>query len=233
MRVTGSGAFDVVLEYDGAPNGLAESEGQVVIADGDNGLIWAERRDGALVPRRALGAWHDGPFLGVNDLVIDDDGSVFFTDQGMTGLHDASGRLLHLAADGTRTTLLTSIPSPNGLALAPTGGEVLVAVTRDNAIWRVPYDDQLQPYRVGRYVQLSGGTGPDGIALGDGGELFIAHLGLGVVWMIDDRGRVRGGFEAPDGRSTTNVAYSPADRVIYVTEADTGTVLVGDTAAAH
>jgi len=230
LRVDPSGRFEVVLEYDGAPNGLASSDGgrTVVIADWMRGLIWAQRAGDGLFVTRSLESWQDAPFLGLNDLVIGDDGSVFVTDQGMTGLHDPSGRVLHLTGDGVETVLLAGIPSPNGLALRSGGGELLLAVTRDNAIWSVPFGEEAIAFRVGRWVQLSGGTGPDGIALGDRGELYVAHLGLGTVWVIDELGRVAGCFEAPSGLRTTNVAFSAAERLIYVTEADTGTVLIGD-----
>jgi gluconolactonase len=230
IRIYPSGSCDVVLEYEGAPNGLAlTDEGKtLVIADSVNGLIWAEVVGSALIRRRDLRHWQGSAFLGLNDLIVSASGAIFFTDQGMTGLQDPSGRVLHLASDGTETVLLAGIPSPNGLALAAGEKELFVAVTRDNAIWRVPFDERLRPYRVGRFVQLSGGTGPDGIAFGADGWLFVAHLGLGVVWAIDARGRVVGAFEAPRGLSTTNVAHDLAGGVIYVTEADTGSVLVGD-----
>lgn len=230
LRVDASGRFSVALEYDGAPNGLASPDGgkTVVIADWMRGLIWAERSGDGLSVTESLDSWQGAPFLGLNDLVIDDDGSVFVTDQGLTGLHDPSGRVLHLSGGRDQTVLLGGIPSPNGLALRPGGGELLLAVTRDNAIWRVPYGAAATAFRVGRWVQLSAGIGPDGIALGDRGELYVAHLGLGVVWVIDELGRISGGFEAPSGLRTTNVAFSAEERVIYVTEADTGTVLVGD-----
>jgi gluconolactonase len=219
-----------MLDYDGAPNGLASSDDgrTVIIADGTRGLIWAEQSGGGLSPTRSLESWQGDPFLGLNDLIVVDDGSILLTDQGMSGLQDPSGRVLHLAPDGEETVLLGDIPSPNGLALRPGSNELLLAVTRDNAIWRVPYDESLKAFRVGRWVQLSGGIGPDGVALGDRGELYVAHLGLGVVWVIDERGRIVSNFESPEGVRVTNVAYSPDESIIYVTEADTGSVLIGN-----
>jgi gluconolactonase len=230
LQIDSAGRFDVMLEYDGAPNGLASTDSgtTVIIADGTRGLIWAEQSDGSLSPTRSLESWQGHPFLGLNDLIVAEDGSILMTDQGMSGLHDPSGRVLHLAPNGEETTLLGGIPSPNGLALRPGLNELLLAVTRDNGIWRVPFDESFKAFRVGRWIQLSGGIGPDGMALGDRGELYVAHLGLGVVWAIDEMGRIVGRFESPGGARVTNVAFSAEERIIYVTEADTGSVLIGN-----
>ncbi len=226
------GQFEVVLEYDGAPNGLAASDDSVVIADARHGLVWTAKDDGgvdgALVVDRSLTEWMGEPFRGLNDLIVWADGSIVATDQGASGLHDPSGRIVHLHPSGTEKVLLDRLPSPNGLALVPGKLELLVALTRDNSIWRVPFTDDLQPFRVGRLVQLSGGIGPDGIAMTPDGWLFVAHLGLGVVWLFDPLGRMVAAFEAPDGVSTSNVVHDPRADVIYVTEADTGSVLIAD-----
>lgn len=228
-----TGQFDLILDYDGAPNGLAATgDSGVVIADAHHGLVWTLASDGSLerglVLERRQSEWLGESFHGLNDLIVWEDGSIVATDQGSSGLHEPYGRIVHLHPDGTEVTLLDRLPSPNGLALVPGKAEVLVALTRDNSIWRVPFTEDLRPFRVGRFVQLSGGVGPDGIAMTPDGWLFVAHLGLGVVWMIDPEGRTVGAFEAPEGMSTSNVVHDANSDVIYVTEADTGSVLVAD-----
>jgi gluconolactonase len=45
-------------------------------------------------------------------------GDLAFTDQGESGLHDPTGRLWLLRADGTLLLLLDSVPSPNGIVPA-------------------------------------------------------------------------------------------------------------------
>lgn len=221
------GDVDVVLDYDGAPNGLAIApDGSVVIADGTNGLIFSDHGSHGLTERHRVESLRGSPFLGLNDLVYDSAGTLFVTDQGMTGLHDPSGRVLRLSADGSLTEFLGGVPSPNGIAMGRSQNELLLAVTRDNSIWRVPFDDGSRPFRVGRFVQLSGGIGPDGIALAETGFLFVAHLGLGIVHVFDDLGREAGTYETPSGLNPTNVAL--AENRIYVTEADTAEVMVGD-----
>src|SRR5258708_3414210 len=91
---------------------------------------------------------------------------------------------------------------------------IYLAVTRGNCIWRVPLSPDGGVAKVGIYIQLSGGWGgPDGLALDSQGRLFIAHVGMGAVWVGDALGepvyRIRAGAE-PD---TTNMAFGGAGKV--------------------
>ncbi|WP_162605928.1 SMP-30/gluconolactonase/LRE family protein [Jiangella aurantiaca] len=232
LRMTADGEFSVLLEYDGAPNGLAWlNDDTLAVADFRRGLVVVEEVRSAAPRLRVLLDGDDGrAFRGLNDLVVGSDGSIYVTDQGDTGLHDPSGKLYRFHPDGRLETVLDAIPSPNGLALDEARGAIYLAVTRDNAIWRVPYGPA-GPRKVGRFVQLSGGIGPDGIALADDGTLLVAHLGMGVVWVYDERGIPRVALEAPGGRATTNVCIDRTGQV-YVTESDTSSILTVDLAVA-
>lgn len=231
LHISTTSEVTVVTEYDGEPNGLARyGNDGLIVADYRRGIVVVDglhsgtARLRFLMPRRGVES-----FRGLNDLVVASDGTVYLTDQGETGLHDPSGRLYRMCPDGRLETVLDNIPSPNGLVLDEANDTIYLAVTRDNAVWRVP----LGPHgarKVGRFVQLSGGIGPDGLAQGPDGTLLVAHLGMGVVWVFDDRGVPLLALEAPSGRATTNVAVDDNGRV-YVTESDTSTVLTADLAS--
>jgi gluconolactonase len=224
FRVTEGDSFELVYEYDGEPNGLAIGPaGEILIADHQLGLL-------ALAPgsdvHRALFPG-DGPLRlkGLNDLAVTRSGKVYVTDQGQTGLHDPSGRLLRWEAgsDGP-VVLLDNVPSPNGVAVDAPEATVFLAVTRDNSIWRVPLRED-GPTKVGRYIQLSGGIGPDGIALAPDGRLAVAHLGLGVVWIFDALGLPAMAVVSPVGRLMTNLTFDRTGDMVYITEAESGSVL--------
>jgi sugar lactone lactonase YvrE len=104
-------------------------------------------------------------FKGLNDLVFARNGDLYFTDQGLTGLHDPTGRLYCLRADGRLERLLDNIPSPNGLVLSLDESTIYLNVTRDNAVWRVPLLPDGSAFKVGAFIRLSGGGGPDGLAV--------------------------------------------------------------------
>lgn len=115
-------------------------------------------------------------FKGVNDLVFARNGDIYFTDQGQTGLHDPSGRFYRLRTDGRLECLLDRIPSPNGLVLNNAETALLLAVTRANAIWRVPLLPDGSIIKVGTFIQMSGGSGPDGLAIDEEDNLAVCHV---------------------------------------------------------
>lgn len=231
LHVTADGEFSVVIEYDGEPNGLAWlDDDRLAVADFRRGLLQVEGlTTGRPRVRTLLERADDAPFLGLNDLVVARDGAIWFTDQGQTGLHDPAGRLYRWQQGGTVDVVLDRIPSPNSLVLDEASSTAYIAVTRDNAIWRIPYGRQ-GVRKVGKYIQLSGGVGPDGLSWGPSGTLLVTQLGMGVVWVYDARGVPVLALQAPEGLATTNICADPNGR-LYVTESESSSVLTIDLAA--
>ena len=164
-------------------------------------------------------------FKGCNDLFFASNGDLYFTDQGQTGLHDPSGRLFRLRPSGQLDIVLAGIPSPNGLVMNLDETAVYLAATRDNAIWRVPLMVDGTATKVGVYIQMSGGGGPDGIALDEQGGLAVCHVGFGAVWIFSPRGEPLYRIDAPQGLYTTNCAYGGEDgRTLYMLESRSGCV---------
>jgi gluconolactonase len=226
LSVSPEGVWCVVTEYDGWPNGLKiHRDGRIFIADHRRGIMQLDPASGAVTP--ILEYFRREGFKGVNDLVFASNGDLYFTDQGQTGLQDATGRVLCLRADGTVDCLLGNIPSPNGIVLTADEKVLLVAVTRANQIWRLPLHSDRTTTKVMAFISLSGGlTGPDGLALDEEGGLAIAHCGLGTVWLFSRLGEPVYRIKSCEGLSTTNVAYGGPDRkFLYITESDSGTIL--------
>jgi gluconolactonase len=165
----------------------------------------------------------------VNDLVFASNGDLYFTDQGLTGWHDPTGRVFRVRADGRVDCLLDNVPSPNGLVLDPSETVLYVAVTRANAVWRVPLMADGSVAKVGTFIQLSGGGGPDGIAIDEEGNLAVAHIIVGAVWLFSSRGEPLYRIQSSEGHHTTNMAYGgPNRRKLFITESETGSILVAD-----
>jgi gluconolactonase len=164
FKISPRGEFTLVATYDGEPNGLKiHRDGRIFIADHKQGLMLLDP------DTRKVEVFSDRPhrerFKGLNDLHFARNGDLYFTDQGETGLHDPTGRLWRLRHNGRLDLLLNNVPSPNGLILTPDESILYLAVTRGNAVWRVPLNPDGSVGRVGIFIQLSGGTGPDGKSL--------------------------------------------------------------------
>jgi gluconolactonase len=226
FKVTRDGVFHLIAEYDGWPNGLKfHRDGRIFIADYKNGIMLLDPVNGKVTPY--LRRTQAGEFKGVNDLFFASNGDLYFTDQGLTGLHDPTGRLFRMTPAGAVTCLLDNIPSPNGLVMNLEESQVYVAVTRGNCVWRVPFVRDGGIAKVGLYLQLSGGGGgPDGLALDENGGLIVAHVGMGSVWTFNAMGEPAYRIRSCMGTHTTNVAFGWPDRnTLYITESASGTIL--------
>lgn len=225
FRIGPKGEWELVVQYEGEPNGMKfASEGEIIVADYRNGLMALDVKRGTV--RGFLERRNTERFKGVNDLVFDSRGNLYFTDQGQTGLHDPTGRVYRLGANGRLELLLGNVPSPNGLALSPDQKVLYVAVTRGNCVWRVPLMEDGSTAKVGQFFTSHGPSGPDGLAVDEAGRLLIANPGLGVAWVLDALAQPVEVLRSCAGSSVTNLAFGGADRrTVYLTESMTGSIL--------
>jgi gluconolactonase len=225
FRIDASGGWDLVSEYGGEPNGMKFlSDRELLITDYRNGLTVldiATGRTGPFLDRR-----NSERFKGVNDLVFDSRGNLYFTDQGQTGMHDPTGRVYRLAPDGKLDALITNAPSPNGVVLSPDEASLFVALTRGNCVWRAPLFPDGSTGKVGQFFTSYGPSGPDGLAMDITGRLIVANPGLGWAWVLNHRAEPVEILRSVAGASLTNVAFGGEERrTAYFTESVTGTVL--------
>lgn len=225
FRITPSGEWILVAEYDGEPNGMKfMNANTLLITDYKNGLVQLDITTGKITPY--LERRNSERFKGVNDLVFDAEGNLYFTDQGQSGLHDPSGRLYRLKPNGELDTLLTNVPSPNGVALSADGNVLYLGVTRGNCVWRVPLLADGSVSKVSQFFTSYGPTGPDGLAVDETGNLVVANPGLGYVWLLNDRAEPIRVWRSNQGASTTNIAFGgEGRRTLYCTESTSGSIL--------
>ena len=225
FRIDPAGAWTLVAEYDGEPNGMKFLDTHtLLVTDYKNGLMRVDARTGAVTPH--LQRRNTERFKGVNDLVLDVQGNIYFTDQGQTGLHDPTGRLYRLRPDGQLDLLLGNVPSPNGVALSPDGRLLYLAVTRGNCVWRVPLLADGSVAKVSQFFTSYGPSGPDGLAVDAKGRVIVANPGLGYVWLLNARAEPVVVLRGPAGASTTNLAFGGKDRsTLYVTDSTHGNIL--------
>ena len=221
FKVSPQREWSLVAEYDGEPNGLKiRKDGQVFIADFKHGIMHLDPATGTVTPH--CDRIRLERFKGCNDLCFGRNGDLFFTDQGLTGLQDPTGRVFRLSPDGRLECLIDTVPSPNGLVPDLDEGNLFVAVTRANQIWRLPLPVGGGTFKVGVFVQLSGGlAGPDGLALDCKGNLLVAHAGMGCVWMFSALGEPLYRIRSTGGLHITNIAFGgPENRHLYITESN-------------
>ena len=226
FRIDPKGEWDLAAQYDGWPNGLKiHRDGRIFIADYRRGLLVLDPKSGKIEPRLET-AFSEG-FKGLNDLHFADNGDLYFTDQGQSGIADPTGRVWRLRSNGELQRLVSNAPSPNGITVNTKNTQVYVAITRAQQIWRLPLMEGGTPSKTGVAIQLSGGhAGPDGIEVDAEDGLVVCHLGVGV-WRFDANclptHLVHGGDAH---RLMTNIAFK--DRTLYITDSLNGEILIAD-----
>jgi gluconolactonase len=226
FRISQDRDWSLVAEYDGWPNGLKiHPNGQIYIADYKNGIMTLDPASGRI--QTFLSHYRSEGFRGCNDLFFGGDGRLFFTDQGQSGMHQPDGRVFVFDFETGRLELLVNnCPSPNGLVLNDPEDALYVAMTRANSVWRLPLLPGGGVSKVGVFVQLSGGlSGPDGMALDQDGNLFVAHAGNGCAWSFSKTGEPRYRIRCAAGLTVTNLAFGgPENRDLFFTESSSGSI---------
>jgi gluconolactonase len=225
FRITPQGAWDLVAQWDGEPNGMKLiNANTLLVTDYRNGLMAVDIRSGDVRPY--LERRNTERFKGVNDLTIDSQGNVYFTDQGQSGLHDPSGRVYRLSLSGRLDLLLSNVPSPNGIVLSPDEKVLFVAVTRGNCVWRMPLQADGSVSKAGQFFTSYGSSGPDGMAMDRDGRLLVANPALAYVWVLNQRAEPVQVLTGTSGHSLTNVAFGGVDgRTLYATDSTSGEIL--------
>jgi gluconolactonase len=228
FRVDPKGEWELIAEWPGEPNGMKLlDEKELLITDYRNGLMACDISTGTVRP--FLERRNSERFKGVNDLIFDSSGNLYFTDQGQTGLHDPTGRLFRLTPSGRLDLLLGNVPSPNGVALSPDERVLYLAVTRGNAVWRVPLMADGGVSKVSSFFTSYGPSGPDGLAVDETGRLVVANPGLGYAWILNSRAEPEVVLRSAVGPSLTNVAFGGTNRrTLYCTESISGSILRAD-----
>lgn len=228
FRIDPDGDWELVVQYDGWPNGLKlRKDGRGYVADYKRGLMMLDPAKGEIEPLLET-AYSEG-FKGLNDLHFANNGDVYFTDQGQTGISDPTGRVFRYRTDGCLERLAVNVPSPNGITLNSKENQLYVAVTRSQQVWRLPLMTDGQPSKTGVAIQLSGGpAGPDGLEMDGEDGILCCQVGIGI-WRFDANFLPTHLIVGGEGRFMTNIAFGGPDlKTLYATDSINGDIMKVD-----
>jgi gluconolactonase len=243
-QISADGVERRVIAKTGRPNGLAMDR---------NGVVWVAE---SINPPSLLRLTLDGkvevfltgcegePFLFPNDLCFGPDGMLYMTDTGIAYQEwdgrrseyksiQTDGRVYRIDVQARHAEKVDSgIPFTNGIAFGP-DQHLYVSSTLTGDIYRYRWDGT----RVSQGREPAGNVldpngpdsfkGPDGMAFGADGLLYVAVLGEGVVAVMASSDTEPSGAVVRriplQGKLPTNVAFGlPGSRRIYVTEQQIG-----------
>lgn len=221
-RLSPDGNASVFTADSGHNNGLIfTSDGRLLGCRMDGAVAEYDLSSGKVA--KVLADSFDGKrFNAPNDLIIDKDGGVYFTDplyRAPEPLPQGVQAVYYIAKDSKVTRVTEAIAAPNGIALSPDGKRLYVIPSMQSQM--LVYD-VLSPGTVGKQTvfctlkQPAGksGTGGDGMAVDSEGNLYITtHIG---VQIFSADGAAIGVLKPP--QQPANVAFGGPDRkTLYIT----------------
>jgi len=186
-----------------------------------DGRVAAYSPDGK--SRRVLADSYDGKrFNAPNDLVIDKQGGVYFTDPAFNAprpLPQGKTCVYYIASDGKVSRLIDDLPNPNGVLLSPDEKTLYVIPSGQAEMMAYPVE---APGKIGKgrvFCTLkqrreSEKGGGDGLTVDEKGNLYITS-GLGLQ-VFDPDGKLLGIIALPE--VPANVDFGGKDlKTLYVT----------------
>jgi gluconolactonase len=220
-KVDAQNSLAVLLDPSNHTNGLmCNAAGNIVACEMDGRLVEIDAKTKAV---KALAAEYEGKrFNAPNDLVIDKEGGIYFTDPHFRApmpLPQGVRAFYYRAADGKVTRLGVVETAPNGIILSPDEKTLYVIPSQQAEMLAYPVE---APGKIGAQKtfctlkQAAGKTngGGDGLAIDTKGNLYITSA-LGVQ-VFDPAGKQLGIIETPE--QPANCDFGGKDnKTLYVT----------------
>ncbi|WP_338876428.1 SMP-30/gluconolactonase/LRE family protein [Spirosoma sp. SC4-14] len=212
----------------GEPNGIAiDSDGKIWFCDAGQRSIRRfdpETEKTETMLDKIMGESLNKP----NDLAFDSAGNLLFTCPGESR-REPTGYAGVRMRDGTVKKITTEKYFPNGLALTLDGKQLILAETYKHRLWKGKWNVETGEWTEAEvWAKVQGPTGPggpDGMAFGEEGNLYVAVYGTGKVHVINQHGDVVHLIDLP-GQNPTNCAFDPSGRLgLVITEAEKGQML--------
>ena len=215
------------VEVGGKPNGLCHNDnGWLYFCDsGYNSIRRFNPKNRQI--ETVIDRIHGFPLNKPNDLVFDSAGNLLFTCPGPSD-DDINGYVAILTPDGAAEIITEGLLYPNGLLLLPKSKTLLIAETHKQRIWCGLWDDHTLTWE---NIRVWANTspdefadkipGPEGMALGPDGNVYVAIFGGSCVKVFDMDGLFLEDWPIP-GTNPTNCTFSPEGRQLIVAEAEKG-----------
>jgi gluconolactonase len=207
----------------------AAPNGHRILADGthlvaDKGAVLHLDASGKRLPD-ASSESEGKPLRAPNDIAVDPTGGFYFTDPGGSDVKNPIGTVHYVDAQGQTRRIAEGLAFPNGIVLRPDGTTLLVGESGFNRIlaFAVVAPGKLGTRKIFATLPTKHGdqidNAPDGMALDEDGDLFVAHYGMHTVQVLNPQGKLVRSYPAGN-LTTSNVAFSgPHMDQLYITGA--------------
>lgn len=190
------GKVSVANARSGQSNGLMFDRSGALIACESQGRLLS-RADVPGRPGKTIVDRYEGKRLNSpNDLSIDEQGGVYFTDPRYGGRDDLEldkEAVYYVTADGRISRIIDDLVRPNGIALSPDGKMLYVIDNGTSLLYRYPVQG---PGKIGKGERIAYTPGPDGMTVDEKGRLYVT--GFEGVCVLTPDGKWIGVIAVPE-----------------------------------
>jgi len=177
----------------------------------------------------SLGRKFDG---GINDVMVAPNGDAYATvfgryENAKDAPAEVVGRILYLAhGAGHWVQVADNLNYANGIGVSPDQKTLYVSETVSNCILKFTVNtDGTLSHRANFALlhllvpdkRISSWLGPDSMKIDSHGDMYVAQWFGGKILKISPAGKLLHVFEIAAGDGTTNLAFGPGERDLYVT----------------
>lgn len=224
-RVTDTGTPELVLDNSENINGtMFAADGRLIGCQSKLGRIVALDIDSGSID--VVADSYDGkPFNMPNDLVLDNQGGVYFTDPAIGTATQDKQAVYYVAQSGEVTRLVDDLKFPNGILLSPDEKTLYVLPYITPDLMAYPIE---APGKIGKgkaLCQLPANDkgrrgGGDGLTVDTQGNLYLTAPRVSSIMVIDPSGETLGLIPLPEVPS--NCTFGGEDfKTLYITTAKT------------
>lgn len=184
-----SGKTSVYRSPSGMANGIEfDKSGNMIVCEGtDFGGRRITSTDLLTGKAKILTTLHNNlPYNSPNDLVIDNQNRIYFTDPRYSGyekIEQPFYGVYRLDPDGNVTLIINNIPMPNGIALSPNEDKLYVGCNYEgdpvkgikpaNYIFIYDLDNSGEVSNGNKFIDYPDDYGPDGMTVDKNGNLYV------------------------------------------------------------
>lgn len=166
---------------------------------------------------------------GINDIVVTANGGAYATVFGAFEAVPAgvTGRILYLAPDAKKwVEVANDLNYANGIGVSPDQKTLYVSETVGNCILKFTINADGTLSKRSNFALLgvlaknrieSWYIGPDSMKIDSHGNIYVAQWNGGKVFKLSPQGKLLHLFKIAAGTGTTNVAFGPGEKDLYVT----------------
>jgi gluconolactonase len=214
----------------GRPNGAVFHDGYIWFCDSGQNAIRRMNIDTKAI-ETVVDSLGGKPLNMPNDLLVDNQNNIIFTCPGSPD-DDQPGYVAVCLPTGSAVIFADGLSYPNGLAFFPDTHTLLITETHRQRIWQGYWDAEGLSWENIRVwtnvVDAPNGApipGPDGMAGGPDGKLYVAVFGAGVIRVFSAEGEFINDIKLP-GQNPTNCVIDPSGKLgLVVTETEKGELL--------